>query len=360
MTWARVRVVLLVLLGLLAACVPAPPKDQFPTPMIDESERQSLGFSQASPCLQNPRHWKCATPVPLPSFTPTLPPAWTATPVPTAANTATVVAVETATAVAQATATAVATSVPPSGQSMPTADPIGWRRVFADDFLEEIPLGGWSGCLLSTVRCSGLAGTSYETRWWAYPDGWRDTSGNGTYYPSRVLSIHNGVLDTWLRTESGVHLVAAVLPRGITERTSARIAVRFRGDPLPCYKTAWLLWPDSEVWPRDGEIDYPEGNLTGNIWGFVHRQGALTGADQFAVSSGVSSTGWHTAITQWNGGQQVSFSLDGVHVGTTTERVPNTPMHLVLMTESWVSGCVPAADVNGHVLLDWIVVWVPS
>ena len=38
------------------------------------------------------------------------------------------------------------------------------------------------------------------------------------------------------------------------------------------YKVAWLLWPKSGVWPRDGEIDFPEADLIGTISAFMHRQ----------------------------------------------------------------------------------------
>jgi len=37
-----------------------------------------------------------------------------------------------------------------------------------------------------------------------------------------------------------------------------RYAIHFKADPVPGYKTSWLLWPDSEKWPQDGEIDFPE------------------------------------------------------------------------------------------------------
>ena len=41
--------------------------------------------------------------------------------------------------------------------------------------------------------------------------------------------------------------------------------VRFRTGATDGYKLAWLLWPKSSVWPREGEIDFPEGDLVGSI-----------------------------------------------------------------------------------------------
>ena len=47
-----------------------------------------------------------------------------------------------------------------------------------------------------------------------------------------------------------------------------RFSVRFRSDPLPGYKAAWLLWPESDNW-NEGEIDFPEGGLDSTMWGFI-------------------------------------------------------------------------------------------
>jgi hypothetical protein len=36
-----------------------------------------------------------------------------------------------------------------------------------------------------------------------------------------------------------------------------RYEARFRADATDGYKLAWFLWPKSDVWPRDGEIELP-------------------------------------------------------------------------------------------------------
>jgi len=113
--------------------------------------------------------------------------------------------------------------------------------------------------------------------------------------------------------------------------------IRFRADAVPGYKTAWLLWPDSEDWPSDGEIDFPEGDLSGTIGGFVHYRGGVSGSDQAAFATNATYTGWHTAIITWLP-SGVTFRLDGKTVGTTTTRIPNTPMHWVIQTETSIGG----------------------
>ena len=149
------------------------------------------------------------------------------------------------------------TSYAPSGQRMPLYKK-GWRRVFAEDFRQPVARGSFPG-------------TVYGAKWRVYPDGWKDTTKRGTYAPSRVLSVHGGLLDYYLHSSGGQHLVAAALPK--TEAGAyGRYAVRFRADRrMRGYKTAWLLWPDSKKWPEGGEIDWPEGNLDGtSISAFMH------------------------------------------------------------------------------------------
>jgi len=238
----------------------------------------------------------------------------------------------------------------PSGAPMPVGDLPGWRQVFTDDFTVPVPVGQFPAAVSS--------------KWRVYPDGWKDTSKNGTYSPSKVVSIQNGVLNKYLHTESGIHRVAAVLPvipgaNAAGGLPAGRFAVRFRSDPLPGYKVAWLLWPDSEVWPRDGEIDFPEGNLDSTISGFMHRQGATSGGDQDAVSTTARFTSWHTAIIEWTPGR-CRFILDGQVILDTTSRVPSTSMHWVLQTETNLDGYAPSATTAGNVQIDWVAVWVPQ
>jgi beta-glucanase (GH16 family) len=240
------------------------------------------------------------------------------------------------------TATAMAT---PSGQAMPTGDLTGWQQVFADDFTTDVPLGQFPSAV--------------STKWTAYADGWKDTSKNGRYSPSKVLSVGSGVLNMYLHTENGVHMVAAPQPKLNGPGRSGgllygRYAVRYKADPLPGYKAAWLLWPDSNDW-TDGEIDFPEGNLDRKTYAFMHHRGTPTAQDAFATTAGFDA--WHTAVTEWTP-QSVKFYLDGVLVGSTanTAMIPNTPMHWVLQTETALNS-VPADSAAGNVQVDWVAAY---
>jgi hypothetical protein len=259
------------------------------------------------------------------------------------------------------------TAADPSGVPMPAGNLPGWRQVFSDDFTTDVPTGGFSGCRWNTnlmdSECSGLP-PSVAAKWWAYPDGWPDTTHNGQYYPSQVLSIHNGEMDMYLHTSGGIHMVAAPEPKipggvnGFGMRYGAYV-IRFKADALPGYKTAWLLWPDSDSWPADGEIDFPEGDLNSNFDGFMHWMGASSAGQQDAYPTSATYQDWHTATIEWTP-SVCRFILDGRIIGTSTQNIPSDAMHWVLQTETATDGQVPADSTAGHVLIDWVSVYAYS
>jgi beta-glucanase (GH16 family) len=257
---------------------------------------------------------------------------------------------------------------------MPIGDVPGWHQVFADNFANEnVPLGGFSGCSWPTgapitqVHCAGLAAhPTVEAKWFAYPDGWSDTTGNGTYYPSKVISIQNGLMNLHIHTETirGViqHMVSAPVPKiplgsgSLGGLLYGRYSVRFRADSLHGYKTAWLLWPDSNIWPQGGEIDFPEANLDGAIVAFMHHRNATSGSEQDAYPTSVTYNSWHTATIEW-APTSCRFTLDGSVIGTSSSLIPNVPMHWVLQTETALDGSVPDNATAGDVQIAWVVAY---
>jgi hypothetical protein len=230
----------------------------------------------------------------------------------------------------------------PSAEAMPTGDLPGWKLVFSDDFVTDASLGSFPG-------------SAYEATWTAYPDGWQDTSKNGQYSPGKTLSVKSGVLSIDVHTENGIHYVSAPEPMKGVGQLYGRYSVRFRVTAMtPDYKTAWLLWPDSDKWPDDGEIDFPEGNLDGTISAFAHHANPAGGQDPF--SSSVTYDAWHTATTEWSQGK-VTFYLDGSVLGTSTTMVPSKPMHYVMQTETNLDGHAPTDASVGNIEVDWVVIW---
>jgi len=138
---------------------------------------------------------------------------------------------------------------------MPVGNLPGWKQIFSDDFNTPAPLGSFLNV--------------YATQWDAYPEPYNDTSKHGMYSPQKTLSVANGLLNIHMHTEGGIPRVAAPTPRISGPGTSpwtgviyGRFSARMRADPVHGYKTAWLLWPDSERWPDDGEIDFRKETST--------------------------------------------------------------------------------------------------
>ena len=241
-------------------------------------------------------------------------------------------------------------AVDPSGLAMPVGDIPGWHQDFTDDFTKSVPLGGFPAAVSS--------------KWGDYLDGWPDTTHHGTYEPTKVVSIQNGMMNMYLHTEHGVHMVAAPYPilPGATGSDGGAVygiyEVRFKAEQVKGYKTSWLLWPDSES-ENQGEIDFPEGNLQQEILAFVHHVGTDPQQQQDSYHTGITYAGWHTATTMWTA-NSVIFLLDGKVVGDSTTKavIPHTAMHWVLQTETRTGGGPPSNTASANVEIDWVSVWL--
>jgi len=224
-----------------------------------------------------------------------------------------------------------------------------WKQIFAEDFNTDVPVGSFPGNV-------------YGSKFTVYDDGTKDTAGQqgapSRYYPSKVASVSNGVLNLYLHTENGTPMAAAILPVLPGNHLYGKYTIRFRSDALPGFKVAWLLWPDSENWPHDGEMDFPEGGLDGTIGAFMHYQNGTSGSDQDAYTSTATNTSWHTTSIEWSP-KQVNFILDGQSIGTSTARIPDTPMHWVIQTESCLPTC-PADTTAGNLQIDWMTAYSPA
>ena len=175
-----------------------------------------------------------------------------------------------------------------------------------------------------------------------------------------IISVRNGVMNMRLHTENGAPQVAAPEPKinGNNELNQlyGRYEMRFRADPVSGYKLAWLLWPKSEIWPRDGEIDAPEGNLTGTISAFMHRQGATAGSDQAKFSTTAGFNDWHVLAYEWTPTRFEVF-LDTKSIGCATARILNTPMRWVLQSETELNKTYPAQNAVANVQCDYVKAW---
>jgi beta-glucanase (GH16 family) len=204
------------------------------------------------------------------------------------------------------------------------------------------------------------------SRYVAYLNGWGDTryknmgdtTNGGLYTGFDSLSVSGGILTIRLyRDANNRPRSAAFIPQlpGGQDQLYGRYEVRFRSSlPATGWKVAWLQWPASGVWPRDGEIDFPEGNLTGTIYAFMHRQNGTSGGDQDVYATGTTFVDWHTAVLEWTP-TRCEFYLDGTSIGRSTSRIPNTPMHWVIQSETALDGSIPAAE--AAMQIDYLAAW---
>ncbi|SOD70499.1 glycosyl hydrolase family 16 [Jatrophihabitans sp. GAS493] len=244
---------------------------------------------------------------------------------------------------------------------MPVGNLPGWTQEFTEDFTKPAPLGTFTH--------------TYASSWTGY-NGANDTSKQGTYRPDKVLSVQDGMLDMYLHTENGEHMVAAPAPlvggRVSGKRfgsgpgsdggqTYGRYSLRMKVEPTYGYKIAFLLWPDSMRWPDDGEIDFPEMNLDGTInAGSLFAKPSSVSNPKGVVAydrTGISLADWHTITIDWTPGKVV-FYVDDAVVFTNTTLVPHKPMHWVLQAETNLDGAEPPNDsAAGHISVDWATVY---
>ncbi|MFF0817434.1 glycoside hydrolase family 16 protein [Rhodococcus sp. NPDC003318] len=233
----------------------------------------------------------------------------------------------------------------------------GWREIFVDDFTTDAPLGSFANEDCNNPGKVVYTGTE-NTKWVTYPECYVDTYLKNPYRADEVVSVHDGVMDYWLHDVDGRRAGANMSPvvTGDSQaqtygRYSMRIKVAQPG--VTGYRLASLLWPQSEVWPDEGEINFPEGPLVGPIYGFQHH--AVAGADQNSQSlSQVDQSDyadWRVVTIEWTP-TAVRLILDGKVLLDEDYGIPYTPMRWQLQLES---SLYPAIG-GGNFLVDWVTV----
>jgi hypothetical protein len=260
--------------------------------------------------------------------------------------------------------------IDPSGEAMPVGDVTvrgqAWHQIYADNFppREDVRLG---------ASCGARNGFPHRlSNWSAYPYPWKGTPTWGTYCPRRTTSIHDGVMDIWLHSERVAgrmrHLIDAVIPKIAGHpvwngQLYGRYVIRFRVPvSFPMFHISWLLWPDSNVWPRDGEIDFPEGDSDGLMWAYPHWPNASAGYQHNSYNTRMPFYGgWHTATIEWLP-SRVTFLLDGMVVGNSTNpsKITDKPLHWVIQNNGSPLVSRPDTTSQGHINIDWVTIYSPA
>ena len=201
---------------------------------------------------------------------------------------------------------------PPAKASAAPSD--GYKLVYQDDFNgTKLDEGSWG-----IYEGSGNAGVGYRKR--------------------EAISVSDGALRITGRGDvaGGVALNK--------ELTYGRYEVRAKTDKGAGYGPAALLWPVSERWPVDGEIDIsevPNGNreMSGSYlhWGSDNE---VIGHEEFGDFSQ-----WHTFAVDWEP-SKITFYVDGAVVWTVTQReaIPTTPHFLGLQLDIGDGGFIDARN----------------
>lgn len=260
------------------------------------------------------------------------------------------VAVLAAGAVADTSAPAPASAAPPANAYTTTA-PKGnvvsngrtWKQTYRQDFDTAAP----TGTVAKRYPGMGLY------------DGFADTSGQGRYTPSKVLSVSNSALDFYLKSDAGRPMAAAVMPDGYKPHTTGRVSIRYKTTNTPGYKFVVMLWPNSDNW-NEGEIDWPEATLGAKprpasaVPGSMSTRGMVFQPERETFAPTDTSL-YHVATTEWDR-TAVRFYWDGKLVASTTKAVPTKPMRVTLQAETDTGSRTPA-KASGHVKVDWVTIY---
>jgi hypothetical protein len=122
----------------------------------------------------------------------------------------------------------------------------------------------------------------------------------------------------------------------------------------PNYHSVALLWPDSENWPADGEIDFMEildpqrQTVTASL---NHRDPKFPVPDDpnFRASTQIDATQWHSWAVEWSPTRVAGF-VDGAQWFEVTDHIPQSPMHLCIQLDNF------GGDLSqgGQQLVDWV------
>jgi beta-glucanase (GH16 family) len=253
-------------------------------------------------------------------------------------------------------------TAPPSAPPTPSAGPeAGKSRAASAPRTRDA--GGSRGA-------SGPGGVGGEPKW--RPAG-GDEFNSSELNPSEWTAYDSvGGFGTGYRRPSAISQSDGTLKITATGDTSGGMAqnkgqlygrweFRARTDRGRGFGSAILLWPDSEKWPQDGEIDIMEvPGENRDLANFVVHWG-VDGTDNM---NGIAVPGdfsqWHTFTLEWLP-DRITWYVDGVKKYQNTDKavIPKTPMHLAIQLDEgpkkdWI---LPRDDTTPAELsldVDWV------
>jgi len=144
---------------------------------------------------------------------------------------------------------------------------------------------------------------------------------------------------------------------------------RARTDKGRGFGSAVLLWPDSERFPDDGEIDIMEvpSETRDRAHFIVHfSRGGDHNDHVYGSYAEDDFSQWHTFAIDWLPDRLV-FYVDGVERFRVTDRniIPKTPMHMCMQFDQgpkkdWISAPDATTPASFAMQVDWVRIYAPS
>jgi hypothetical protein len=227
---------------------------------------------------------------------------------------------------------------------VPTNSSKHWKLAFTDSFTNGLKPNAWD--VYNTPGSSNTSTADFAASHVTTSGGQLHIKGTVDKKVSPDGRVVTGGLGLWQRPQLYGNYSVLVRIKACTD-----------------VKYAFMLWPYSNKWPQDGEIDFAEdegGNRTLSTasLNYAASNGSRLTAPQDYVSPANKLSGWHVLGVEWTP-TSVAYKIDNRMFGKVhTTHVPKTPMVLVLQTEGMVSGSkvsLPGGSCNADVA--WVAQW---
>jgi beta-glucanase (GH16 family) len=187
-------------------------------------------------------------------------------------------------------------------------------------------------------------GAPKVSKWQVYDSIGHD--GQGLRSPS-AFAVKNGVVRISGDAKGTTGGMAAQFDNVKYGKWEVRMRVSERD---PKYHPVLLLWPDSEKWPCDGEVDFAEGWSKTDIVNFVLISGCEDTVTRMFTT--VDQTQWHDYAVEWTATAMVGY-IDGVEVfrDTTASHLPPGPMHMTMQLDWFPDG---TTTIPSWMDVDWV------
>ena len=151
-------------------------------------------------------------------------------------------------------------------------------------------------------------------------------------------------------------------------QTYGRWEFRARTEKGRGFGSAILLWPDSERFPEDGEIDIMEvpSETRDRAHFIVHFPGPGGSDKVYGSYAEDDFSQWHTFAVDWLP-DRIVFFVDGVERLRVTDRniIPKKPMHLAIQFDQgpkkdWIKAPDATTPAAFSLQVDWVRVYAPT